>query len=168
MLGSVGPDPSVLPFSSAVPYAGMTFALDAGGVVVVVIVVAALLVIGVLAGRRWSLRRRWATFECSMRPDPTGQRSGRGGGWALGVGAYGDGVLRWYRLFSLRMRPCLTLDRRELDLVSRRHPAGNESRALIPGHVVVAVTHAERALELAMRPEAVMSLTAWVETASRV
>lgn len=150
------------------PYTGMALALDAGGVAALGVVVAALLVVGFVAGRRWTLQRRWATFECSMRPDPAGILSGRGRGWALGVGAYGDGVIRWYRLFSLRMRPCLTLDRRELDLVSRRRPAGNESRALIPGHVVVAVTHAEGALELAMKPEAVMSLTAWLETASRV
>jgi hypothetical protein len=151
-----------------VPAPGMAFALDAGGVFAVVVLVLLVGVLGVFAGRRWALARRWATFECSMRADPGGALRGWGRGWALGVGVYGDGVLRWYRLFSLRMRPCMTLDRRQVDLISRRLPAGNESRALIPGHVVVSVSHAERVLELAMKPEAVMSLTAWLETASRV
>lgn len=138
-------------------------ALDAGGAVVLLLAVVALL-LGVLAGRRWLLQRRWATFECSLRESSRSY----GRGWALGVGAYADGVLRWYRLFSLRTRPLLVLDRRTLEIRGRRQPVGVETRSLLSGHTVLAVRDCDRSIELAMRPEAVTSFTAWLETASRV
>ncbi len=141
--------------------------LDAGGVVVGLLVVVGIVLAATLAAfatRRWLLRRRWATFECSVRDCP--RSFGRG--WSLGVGAYGDGVLRWYRLFSLRPRPLLVLDRRRLEITDHRQPVGVESRALVSGHVVVAVSQDHRVIELAMKPAAVTSFTAWLETASRV
>lgn len=159
------PDVSALALGTVVPPADL--ALDAGGVVVAVLVVCGAvlaLVLGAVVGRRRVLRHRWSTFECSLRESPRSY----GRGWALGVGAYADGALQWYRLFSLRLRPLLVLDRRRVEITDQRCPVGVESRALVSGHVVLSVCQDDRVVELAMEPGAVTSFTAWLETASRV
>ena len=59
--------------------------------------------------RRRMLQRGGGTVDLSLRlKDRT-----HGRGWVLGVGRFDGDSLKWYRVFSLAMRPRRTLSRRE-------------------------------------------------------
>lgn len=122
-----------------------------------------LLVLAALTARRKLLERRFPCFEVSVRTEvrPLGR------GWTLGLGCYDGDLLRWYRLLSFRTRPRLTLDRRTLQVTGSRCPTGPEARALLTGHVVLAVTDGQRTTELGVGDAVRTHLTAWIETAAR-
>ena len=126
-----------------------------------VLVAALLLPVLVVAARRRVLQRGGGAIELSLRrPSPVPGR-----GWALGVGRFEGDELRWYRMFTLGVRPRRTLQRRDLHVLHRRAPSGREALALIEGAVVMECTTAEGRVDLAMDLSAVTGFLAWLESA---
>ena len=125
------------------------------------LLVLALLPVLAVAVRRRLLERGGGTVELSLRlaaPAP-------GRGWALGVGRFQGDELRWYRVFSLALRPRRTLQRRGLHVLQRRAPARSEALALLEGAVVMECATPDGPVELAMSPSAVTGFLAWLESA---
>lgn len=111
--------------------------------------------------RRRLLTRAGGTFEVSVRTST--DRPGRG--WVLGMGRYAGDRIEVFRLFSLRMRPMRVLERRGLEIVGQREAQGAEIYSLYAGHRVVEFRTEGRAAHLAMAPDAVTGLLAWLEAA---
>lgn len=131
--------------------------LDAiGGLVLL----AALALLALAARRRW-LSHGEATFEMSVRM--AGFEGTRG--WTLGVGRYRDDRLQWFRVFSLALRPKRSFDRRLLSLESSHQPEDQEAYVLFAGHVVVEGRDQGAPVQLAVSPEALTALLAWLEAA---
>ena len=120
-----------------------------------------LLYAAALLVRRRLLTRSGGTFEVSLRART--DRPGRG--WVLGVGRYSGDRIEVFRLFSLRMRPMRSLERQGLEVVGQRDPEGPEVFSLYAGHRVVEFRVAGQAVHLAMAPDAVTGLLAWLEAA---
>lgn len=114
-----------------------------------------------LLTRRRVLARAGGTFEVSIRL--RADRPGRG--WVLGLGRYAGDAVEVFRLFSLRMRPLRTLDRAGFAVVGQRDPEGMELHSLYAGHRVVLCRAGGHEVELAMAPEALTGLLAWLESA---
>jgi hypothetical protein len=121
----------------------------------------ALVVVGmaVLSVRRRVLSRGGGTVELSLRL----KERGDGRGWVLGVGRFDGDALQWYRVFSLAMRPRRTLSRRDLAVLARREPTGNERFALLAGAVVMECRSSAGQVDLAMGVSAVTGFLAWLE-----
>ncbi len=111
--------------------------------------------------RRRLLTRAGGTFEVSLRT----QTEHPGRGWVLGVGRYVGDAIEVFRLFSLRMRPLRVLVRADLEVVGQREPEGMEVYSLYAGHRVVELSADGRPVSLAMAPDAVTGLLAWLEAA---
>ncbi len=119
--------------------------------------------------RREIISRRGGTIEMNMRLST--YVSGRG--WAPGVGRFSPEELRWYRLFSLGLRPKRVLLRHELLVEERRRPAGAERLAMPEGWVIVrcrsvagtGLTGTGPAVELALAETALSGLLSWLESA---
>ncbi|ATG51706.1 hypothetical protein CFK38_09345 [Brachybacterium vulturis] len=98
------------------------------GIGMLVVVLAAVLLLGL---RQLLVSRSRGAFECTVR------RRGLVGGssWQHGLMRFGTDRLRWFRAFSVRLRPELVLRRSEIGDVSRqRLPAqieGGEEQYLI-------------------------------------
>jgi hypothetical protein len=88
-----------------------------------------------------------------------------GRGWSTGIGRFHGGELRFYRMFSLALRPKRVLDRGDLVIEERRMPEGPE-RLTMPGHWIVLrlSTHGDR-LEIAMAESTVTGFLSWLEAA---
>lgn len=111
--------------------------------------------------RRRLLQRAGGTIPLSLRLDSCGP----GRGWANGLGTFASGgELRWYRLFSLSLRPRRVLLRRELEVLGRRTPTRVERRALQGGEVVLECRVGLGRVELALDALAVTGLLAWLES----
>jgi len=136
-------------------------------------VVLAVLALGLLAVRRRVLARRHATFDCSLRLT----EAANGKGWVLGVAAYADDALEWYRVFSYATRPRHVMARRELEIVDRRVPEGAEVFSLLSGAVIVRCREGGGTgsagesgdsgdiVEFAMGDAALTGFLAWLESA---
>ena len=122
--------------------------------------IVALALLLAVAVRRRGLQAAGGTVELSLRL----KRPGHGRGWVNGVGRFVDDELRWYRVFSLSLRPRRVLSRRELQVVRRREPSGAEHLALLEGAVVMECRVGDRPVELAMQPSAVTGFLAWLES----
>jgi hypothetical protein len=122
--------------------------------------IVALALLLAVAVRRRGLQAAGGTVELSLRL----KRPGHGRGWVNGVGRFVDDELRWYRVFSLSLRPRRVLSRRELRVVRRREPSGAEHLALLEGAVVMECRVGDRPVELAMQPSAVTGFLAWLES----
>jgi len=112
-----------------------------------------------LALRRRMLTRGGGTVDLSLRL----KRGTHGRGWVLGVGRFDGDSLKWYRVFSLAMRPRRTLSRRDLRVLRRRDPDGSERLALLSGAVVMECRNSGGPVEIAMEPSAVTGFLAWLE-----
>lgn len=79
-------------------------------------VVLALMFALVLVGRQVALSRQRGAFECSL------QRRGlvSGSSWQHGMMRFGTDRLRWFRAFSVRVRPEVVIRRSAILDVSRR------------------------------------------------
>jgi len=125
-----------------------------------------LLVLGVLllvllaARRRW-LARSGGTFECSLRLRTTTP----GAGWVLGVGRYHGGCLEWFRFFSFAVRPRETFPRGRVRVVDTREPDPVEAVSLTADSRILALEVGPQTRELAMSPDSVVGLLAWLEAA---
>ena len=148
--------------------------------------VGAVLLLVLLFGLGIVLRRRWVSrgggvLEMSFRgappgPDPapheaeagavsTARTAASARGWTLGIGRYSDDVLECFRIFSLSPRPRRRLQRCQLAYLGQREPEGMEVHALYAGHVVIACSTDQGVVELALAPDALTGLLAWLEAA---
>ena len=140
-----------------------------GWLPVVEVAVAVVLLLGValllLALRRRWLARQGGTFECGVRL----RTSTPGAGWALGVARYNLENFEWFRFFSYALRPRVNLLRANTQVVGRRRPEPAEAVALYAGQEVVLVEEVvpggTRDWELAMNPDSLTGLLAWLEAA---
>jgi hypothetical protein len=129
--------------------------------VVAAVAVALVLVVVVFTARRLVLSRSRGSFDCSFR-----RRVDAGeGGWASGVAHYGPGELRWYRMFSLRLRPSRVWRRSDMSIKEFRAPQGGEVYAVLPGAVVVTCVLGSQEMQLAMSSEAYTGFASWIEAA---
>lgn len=132
--------------------------MDVVDLLLAVLLVAVLLIVAV-GMRRRGLQAAGGTVELSLRL----KRPGHGRGWVNGVGRFVGDELRWYRVFSLSVRPRRVLSRRDLRVLRRREPTGGEHLALLSGAVVMECAVGDRPVELAMQPSAVTGFLAWLE-----
>ncbi|GAA2777696.1 DUF2550 domain-containing protein [Kitasatospora sp. CM 4170] len=156
--------------------------------VLALVVCAAVVALGVIglvafAVRRRVIQRAGGTFDCSYRlkmpadastqPDldengkptsaPVPQTDGKG--WVFGIGRYSGDSIEWFRVFSYAPRPRKVLPRREIEVLGRRYPEGQEELALLSGSVVLRCLHNGAPLELAMSEDALTGFLAWLEAA---
>lgn len=110
--------------------------------------------------RRRLLTRGSGTFELSYRART--DRSGRG--WVLGLGRYEGECLEFHRVFGARLRPMRCFTRDAITVGRRREPVSSEQQVLYAGHLVVECSVAGEHVELAMSPEALTGLLAWLES----
>src|SRR5256885_13568890 len=59
-----------------------------------------------------------------------------GRGWSPGIARFAGDDLRWYRVFSLSVRPRRTLSRRALSVDGRRQPTATERLVLPAGGII--------------------------------
>jgi hypothetical protein len=136
---------------------GEALALDAAWLFAALLILLVLAAAGI-AARRFLLERRGATVECGLRR--------RGRPWRLGVASYQLDEFRWYRIFGVSMRPEQTFPRRDLAVVTRRPPTGEELSILGPGRIVAECQIAgSGAVDLALAESALTGLLAWLESA---
>jgi hypothetical protein len=92
-----------------------------------------------------------------------------GRGWAPGVGRFIGDELRWYRMFSLGLRPRRVLVRHALVVEERRKPEGVEKLAMPEGWVVVRCRGKAGSgagpVELALAESALTGFLSWLESA---
>jgi len=79
------------------------------------------------------------------------------------MGRYDGDQLQWFRVFSLSPRPRRTLDRRDLEVRSRRTPKGPEALSLLKGMDIVVLAVAGQDVEIALDRSALTGFLAWVE-----
>jgi len=140
---------------------GEALALDAAWLFAAFLILLVLAASGI-AARRFLLERRGATVECGLRQ--------RGRPWRLGLASYQLDEFRWYRTFGFSMRPERTFPRRDLVVVARRPPTGDEITILGPGRIVaecqVGGSDAGAGpVDLALPESALTGLLAWLESA---
>src|SRR5690606_8112799 len=88
-----------------------------------------------------------------------------GRGWAPGLGRFDGDVLRWYRIFSLSIRPKYVLHRSQLEVQSRRAPDEMELLALPENAIVLRCAYRDGHLDIAMRQGALNGFLSWLEAA---
>ena len=133
--------------------------------------------IGIVLRRRW-VSRSGGVFEISFRDPPPGhvgspvgpgaaatQQVASARGWTLGIGRYSGDVLECFRIFSLSPRPRRRLERCSVTYLGQREPLGLEVHAIYAGHVIIACSTTRGVVELALAPEALTGLLAWLEAA---
>ena len=140
---------------------GEALALDAAWLFAAFLILLVLAASGI-AVRRFLLERRGAKVECGLRQ--------RGRPWRLGLASYQLDEFRWYRTFGFSMRPERTFPRRDLVVVARRPPTGDEITILGPGRIVaecqVGGSDAGAGpVDLALPESALTGLLAWLESA---
>ncbi len=117
--------------------------------------VVALAVMGaalVLATRLIAIRHSGGAVDCALRGDKDTR-------WRPGVAVYETGRLCWYRSYGVGLRPDAVFDRRSLRLVAR-YLVGDPLTT-----VVRAEAGAGAAFWLALSPDALTGLLAWLEAA---
>lgn len=126
--------------------------------------------IGVVAGfvvmagffiRRELIVRRGGTIELSIRLSTLVD----GRGWAPGYARFSGDELRWYRMFSLALRPRRILPRKGMAVEARRLPEGNERLVLPDGWVVLRCMIPRGRIEIAMPQTTVTGFLSWIEAA---
>jgi hypothetical protein len=117
--------------------------------------------LGVLFVRREIITRGRGTIELSLRLST--MVAGRG--WSPGIARFHGDELRWYRVFSLALRPRRVLSRRSLAVQGRRAPDASE-RLVLPEHWVILRCSTRRAVvEIAMAESTLTGFLSWMEAA---
>ncbi len=133
-------------------------------IVAVVVIVAMVLPLVWVVIRRRLLARQGGSFDCSLRiPTAT-----PGSGWVMGVARYAGEFLEWHAAFGFSMTPRLRLERSRTVAVEQRMPSNLESAALYEQRRIVLLEQRRTnrdPRELAMTPEALTGLLAWLEAA---
>lgn len=112
----------------------------------------------------WFAARRRILASSGSFDLSTNRRADPGAGWVLGFAVYGDTELRWYRTFSLTLKPAMRFTRGSVLIEGRRTPEGKEMYALHAGHVVVQSDNACGVQQFAMNPSALTGLLSWLES----
>ncbi len=129
-----------------------------------VLILLAILVL--IFARRALIARGGGTIGMSMRLS----RYVDGRGWAPGFGRFVGDELRWYRMFSLGLRPRRLLSRYDLKVQRKRPPAGPERLVMPDGWVVVQCSRGTGRnggadIELALAESALTGFLSWIESA---
>lgn len=129
-------------------------------IALVVIGTSVVLLAAVYLLRQLLVARRRGSFECTLqRRALTGRVT-----WQLGLMRYGTERLRWYRAFSLRIRPELVLRRGEI-LDIDRSPVAPAVEGMEP-HLEVRVLMSDGSSHrLLVARSAASGLLAWLEAA---
>lgn len=129
----------------------------------------AVVLVGFVVARRRLLLSGGGGVDMSLR-------SGSDGDWAFGVGRYAGDELRWYRVFTLSLRPVWVMARTALQVQGQRIPVGEESFSVHAGTAVVSCDLMQPApsasrrvtlsgeVELAMSSAAVAGFLSWLES----
>jgi hypothetical protein len=88
-----------------------------------------------------------------------------GRGWSPGFGRFVDDELRWYRMFSLAIRPKRVLSRRGLVVERRRLPEGQESFSMPADWIILRCTSHQAPIEIAMAQSTLTGFLSWLEAA---
>lgn len=145
--------------------------VEIGALLVVVLLACA---VAIIIARRNYLLRGSGGISLALRagpPDPESGRPSASGAadqrrWALGLGRFMGDELRWYRLFGIGLRPRYVLHRSEIELTSRRAPAGPEIHSLPADAVILLCRHGQQRFELAVVGTAATGLSSWLESAA--
>jgi hypothetical protein len=124
-------------------------------------IVCLLAALAALFARRALVVRRGGTIRLNLRLST--MVAGRG--WSPGFARFVDDELRWYRMFSLAVRPRRVLVRQGLAVESRRAPEGPERLALPPDWVVLRCRAHHARVEIAMARSTVTGFLSWLEAA---
>jgi hypothetical protein len=125
--------------------------------------IALLFVVLALGGvfcRRWLLVRRGGTIDLSIRLST--MVTGRG--WSMGLGRFVGDELRWYRIFSLSLRPRRVLSRRGLVVSARRAPNERELMVFPENWTIVRCRVHQESFEIAMALPTLAGFLSWVES----
>lgn len=136
---------------------------DGETVLVVILVLVCVLLSGLFLRRR-VLSRGGVVLDCALRrPDASAS------GWMTGMVRYREERLEWYKVFSLSVRPKVSLPRRTSRVVSHRLLEPNEVE-LLPGLDVVTriegpadASGRSQTVELGMSGAATTALMSWLE-----
>lgn len=126
-----------------------------------IVVLALLLLLGLLFLRRAVIARGGGTIELCVRVSTMVP----GRGWAVGVGRFVGDELRWYRMFSLSVRPRRVLSRRSMSIERRRRPDERERLVLPADWTIVRCIAPSGPVEIAMAVRTVTGFLSWVESA---
>ena len=88
-----------------------------------------------------------------------------GRGWSPGIGRFAGDDLRWYRVFSLSIRPRRVLSRRYLAVVGRRQPTATERLVLPADWIILRCTVRRSTVEVAMAETTLTGFLSWLEAA---
>ncbi len=124
-----------------------------------VVVVALLAPVVWLFGRRRWLASRGRVFDCSLRADSTTP----GSGWMLGVARYSGDLFLWYKVFSLSLRPWISIDRGRSQPEATRVPDAFEASFLDDDHRIVTLTGGDEGVSIALPPQEMTAFLGWME-----
>jgi len=130
--------------------------IEAIGIVVFIVLCS----LGVLFARR-EVIARGRGVELNLRL--SSRMEGRG--WSPGIGRFAGDDLRWYRVFSLSIRPRRILSRRSLSVDGRRQPTGTERLVLPADWIILRCTVQRSTVEIAMAETTLTGFMSWLEAA---
>jgi hypothetical protein len=130
--------------------------IEAIGIVVFIVLCS----LGVLFVRR-EVVARGRGVELNMRL--SSRMEGRG--WSPGIGRFAGDDLRWYRVFSLSVRPRRILSRRYLSVAGRRQPTAAERLVLPADWIILRCTVQRSTVEIAMAETTLTGFLSWLEAA---
>jgi len=137
--------------------AGVWSLIGAG--LVLVLLLAALGVVLAVRRRLRELRAGGIDVALRLRAD------GSGRGWHLGVAHYRGEEFTWYRVLSMRSGPNWVVNRRDVEIATRREPSTAEVYALPQASTVLHLTGPNEQLEVAMGADALTGFLSWLESA---
>ncbi|TML26158.1 MAG: DUF2550 family protein [Actinobacteria bacterium] len=117
--------------------------------------------LGLLFLRRELIARGRGTIELSLRLSTLIP----GRGWSPGVARFAGDQMRWYRVFSLSIRPRRTLTRGALSVQERRAPAPAERLVLPADWIILRCTDGRSTIEIAMAGTTLTGFLSWIEAA---
>ncbi|BCB84644.1 DUF2550 domain-containing protein [Phytohabitans suffuscus] len=88
-----------------------------------------------------------------------------GRGWSPGFGRFVGDELRFYRMFSLAIRPKRRLSRNGLVVERRRKPEGQELMSMPGDWVILRCLSHQAPVEIAMAKSTVTGFMSWLEAA---
>jgi hypothetical protein len=88
-----------------------------------------------------------------------------GRGWSPGIGRFAGDDLRWYRVFSLSIRPRRVLSRPYLSVDGRRQPTAAERLVLPADWIILRCTVQRSTVEIAMAETTLTGFMSWLEAA---
>lgn len=119
------------------------------------LLVFALVLIALIGIRRRVLAQGGTTFDMCIAMNNQ---------WHLGIGRYRQDTLEFFRAFSFSPRPMRTFERGTVTVLENRAPTSSEAYAIHGGFVVLEVHTNNDVSNLALHPEAVTGLLAWLES----